>query len=338
MYTPRIMGREISAILLAMVLLMSVASLTVAMVGAQDSAELPTSAQVNLGNDPPPAVPWKWELPDDDLATPCTQIYPALESSRMIDVFAIVTDADGITDISLVYVQVLHPDGSVKYHQIDMVHITDTEIIEASKVAALASGKLTIEEVLEIDYMISEEIARMYWAQFELHYCQPAGIYTITVYAVDQSGNIGMLTNTDLYYVPVAAFRLDFTCVSFGDIKPCVEKIVPGDWDMATPDKPTIKNIGNIPIRIKVHFTEMIGTEFGKLIEDFDASFHPLVGTKEKLLLKACEWGIFNQCLELCHTEKLDFSVHAPLGTPTDSYTGLVHIAAEPCDQMPPEP
>jgi hypothetical protein len=336
MYQPKLLGREISAILLAMVLLMSAASLTVAMVGAQQEEEVTTSATVGGGGDPAPEVLFKWEWPDEDLADPCTQIWPELEGMKLVDIFAVVQDLDGITDLSLVYAEVLHPDGSVKYHQIDMVWVQEIEVIEAAKANAVASGKLTPEQAGDIDYLISEEMARLYHCQFELHYCQPAGTYTITVFAVDQAGNIGSLTNQDLYYVPVAAFRLDFTTVNFGDIKPSVEKIVPGDWDMATPDAPTIMNIGNIPIAIKVHFTEMVGKDLGKIIPDFDASFHPAEGVKEKLLLVASQWGMFEQCLELCHTEKLDFSVHAPFGTPTDTYSGLVHIAAEPCDQTPP--
>jgi hypothetical protein len=325
MYQPKIMGKEISAILLATILLMSMAMIVTVQAAEQT---VNTEATVSVCADPPPTVKAKWEALDEDFATPCVQIYPELEGEVPVAVFAVVEDADGIGDIAKVYMRILHPDGTIKYEQIDM-QLVPEQGWEEAKILALASGHLTPEEAIELDYELSEGLALMYTGVFILHYCQPAGNYGVIVYVVDNSGNIGMLENWDVEYVAVAGFRIDFTAVNFGDVKPCIEKPVPGDWDMTTPDRPTIMNIGNVPLEISVHFTTMIGDIYGKEVDEFDASIHLMDGLREKQYTIGCVPITFQTILELCHTEKLDFSVHAIEGTPTDTYRGTVTISAE---------
>jgi len=105
-------------------------------------------------------------------------------------------------------------------------------------------------------------------------------------------------------------------------IVPGKEQILSGDYDMETPDKPTVQSGGNDPLWISVCFTPMTGETYGKVIEDFDAVFR-----EEKLEFRAGDLVTFSNPLEPCHTEKMDFSVHAPLGTPADVYTGLLYIS-----------
>jgi len=95
---------------------------------------------------------------------------------------------------------------------------------------------------------------------------------------------------------------------------------------MNTPDHPTVKNEGNTEIKLGLHATPLVGTipPMPKTIEDFDAKF-----LEEKLYFVASQEVWFTNALPLCTTEKITFSVHAPLDTPADSYSGDMTIYVE---------
>lgn len=207
----------------------------------------------------------------------------------------------------------------------------DAAIIEQAKIDAVAAGLITQAQADDIDEEIyNTETAFMYKATFYMSYHQPAGWYKVATWATDQVGGQSDHLISKFQWWPTKVLDIDFTLIDFGEIMPCKEKMVPGDYIMETPGSappvmPTMKNEGNVDIVISLHFTAMVGEVKGKTIEDFDAKFKD-----EKLYFKACETKRFTEPLKLCETEKISFSIHAPDGTPADTYWGMLHILIDP--------
>lgn len=207
----------------------------------------------------------------------------------------------------------------------------DAEIIEAAKADAVAAGLISPAEAADIDEEIYDtETAFMYKATFYMSYHQPAGWYKVATWATDQNGGQSDHLISKFEWWATKVLDVDFTLIDFEEIVPCKVKMVPGDYVMeepgpAPPVMPTVKNEGNVDIIIGLHFDAMVGEEKGKTIEDFDAKFKD-----EKLNFTACETKWFSEPLYLCETEKISFSVHAPEGTPADTYWGMLHILIDP--------
>lgn len=285
--------------------------------------EVPTTAVIT-GSGSPPFFKWKWELPDEDNTTTCTQIFPQPFGNKTVTCYMVATDPNGPGDVQRVYINVFHPDGTKKY-QLDARELNKTtEWTEIEWAIDTGVNNTCIPPAVAADmkHELEQCEARAFKVNFTMHYHQPPGNYTVIAYAVDTAGAIGSFTNTFEYY-SIKVLAIDFAAgINFGEIVPCVEKIVSGDWNMSTPTKPTVRSGGNDPLWISVHFTTMIGDATTKEIEDFDAVFKT-----EKLTFKACTWANFTNPLDPCETQKMDFSVHAPMGTPADTYRGNMTIA-----------
>lgn len=285
--------------------------------------DVPTTAQVT-GSHSPPVFKWKWELPDEDPFVTCTQVWPVPFGIKVVTCYMVVWDPNGPSDIQRVFIKVFYPNGTEKY-QIEAVEILpETDIFDEID-QGVANGCIPLVNATDMKEELTAHEARAFMASFEMHHKQPPGCYDIIGYAVDTAGNTGTIENEFTYY-SLKFLAIDFAGgINFGEIVPCVEQIVSGDQDMGTPQKPTVQNGGNDPFYISVHFTDMIGTNLNKKISDFDAVF-----LAQKIGCTACTTYTFANMLLVCHTEKMDFSVHAPLGTPVDTYTGTVTISIAP--------
>ena len=93
---------------------------------------------------------------------------------------------------------------------------------------------------------------------------------------------------------------------------------------------PTVKNEGNTEIIIGLEASNMTGVVHGKKLEDFDAQFKDLTQGGEHIYFQGYEYVEFGPWLELCRTEKLDFSVHADAFDPADMYVGTMTVFATP--------
>jgi len=106
---------------------------------------------------------------------------------------------------------------------------------------------------------------------------------------------------------------------------------------MGTPGMPTVKNEGNTEVRVGLMFSEFSGQNGlpNKVIDDFDAQLRNM-GVNygdipgEHLEFMAYEEVWFEYPVSLCRQEKLDFSIHADVGTVPDEYTGSITVYAEP--------
>ena len=338
--------KKLLAIILAIVLALSTTLVVVA-------ADMDTGAVVG-GSGSAPYVCAKWETPDHDPATG-TQIEPVAGDMRTVKFYVVMGDPNGVPDLSAAYIKVWHPDGTFKF-QLDairaqgwtqipysgMIDMDGDCVGETPVPIALdeleMQGRITYgydpvrEEMMDLaklKYDLEEGKQLLVELIGEIHYHQPSGDYRVEAIAVDQGGKSGTLENY-FFYISIVALRCDFGTINWGTVNVDQWNILYGDEDLDTPTKPTVQNIGNDPAQIELHFTEMIGDEYQKLIKDFDAM---LLGGHTEFV--ACTPKVIahdtgeHVLLPPCTPTQIDFSVHPPSGTPEDTYRGQMTITIQ---------
>ena len=291
-----------------------------------------SAAQI-AGGGAPPVVEYTWVLPDEDSATPGTQIWPYASQERT-DLYAcvVLSDPYSLEYLADVFIDVYHPQGapecgSKKYQKHGKVlnRSVDKTQIDECKTAALNAGLITQAEFNDITYNVFDQNKYyMYKVNLTDNYCQPAGLYEARTFAVDKAGSVAIPKSAWFTWVPSVILQIDFyNGVNYGNLIPGFEQVVQGDADMSTPNAPTLKNEGNVPIEISVNNTKLIGNQYHKEIANFDSQFR-----SEYKQYLALDKLTFTKSQQLCQTDKIDFSVKAPLGTPVDFYSGTITVSA----------
>lgn len=289
----------------------------------------------------PPEIKAKWVLPDDDPAVAGCQIIPnpgvwdpatgvETEGEHPIEIWVVATDPEGIADIMTIQNEVIDSEGFMKW-QAECVEVTDPVAIENAKKAAVASGQITQELADDIDRELLKGWAKIYCYHDVITSHQPAGFYEVIAYATDYSGQTSVKVSNTFEAYSILAYAIDFDVVDFGPMKPLVKDTVSGNEIMEPMTKPagennnppTIKNMGNDPLSLKLYFDPMVGDTQGKTINEFDATF--MGETIDPI--PACTWvDSFPQKLERCHMTQIDFSMHPGTLVTLDTYTGTVHL------------
>lgn len=319
---------------------------------AQDKTTVDTVAVID-GAGLVPFVKAKWEVGprgDDDPTRPGVQVIPNLSSivngqvatgETTICVYAVVTDPNGPNDISDVFFDVYEPAAhcaapTVFKVQVHMTNLfcgpTAQDLVRNAYNAGIMTLNtgVTLEDLLwELD--CAKGGAHLWYGCFTYHTClQPDGTYGIYVRAVDSDGGVGELYNADLEIASVVALKADFATVNYGAIKPSVRKMIGGDENFGTADRPTLVNLGNDPAQLYVTSSALTGDTYGKLITDFDIEFRGqyltyVAGQRVNLD------GVYGPLVR-CTPTQIDFSILAPYGIPQDTYRGTILIEIDHAD------
>jgi len=324
-----------------------------------DSGEIRKAAEAAVPPIPPEVYRPTYTLGsmtyDDDPTLAGIQVFPPGQTDPQgeidVEYWAVVTDNQGRDDIVFVSADVVHPDTTPKY-QVMLLQACTDYLAPAVRQAAIdemtaadAAGAITYNEIMVFDgtawvgtgeyYTLDDLIfeyeqneAWIFMGVEWLDYHQPCGTYTVKVCAADQGLKKDYKENT-FEYVKEASIALDFTSLNFGEVLLCKEVTISGDADMATSDKPTVKNLGNCDAGVNVHFDDM---GFGWRTEDgvqvpnvtYDARLDlfepvPVINPSDDTLLP----GI----LPLCNHLKICFSIHVSKAEPGE-YTGICTIWA----------
>jgi hypothetical protein len=323
--------RKIFGIVLAVVLVLA---LTVPAM-----AQVSTGVTVTQGGGNIPVVKCKWETPDEYPATG-TQLDPpgVYLGEKTVTIWAVVGDVEDNGQVAQVVADVFYPygppnDGAMKYGNVELMMVDRLACgIPAFEAAAAAdsviyqSGGDPPYDYAEVLEQLVENVAQVWKAEITMHYCQPAGDYRVEVIAIDTHGNISDPMINFFTYVPMAAIEADFTSVTYPDalISSHVWRL--GDYDMATPDKPTVRSVGNTPVLISVYQDDM---DFGQYLSEeykveFDARLGPDTGSNTRVYDPYVLTELPN-ALPLCTTLKMDFSIHVKFAVPGD-YTGTLTL------------
>lgn len=331
--------------LVAMIVVPAAANLKLDTQVPPNQLTVSTTATITSATGSAPIVKKQWEIVDEDLTTPGVQINIVPSGTKWLKSYSVIRDPNGRDDIVNVYVDVYHPDGTFKYQR-HAVKVTDPLEIENALNKGVESGELTAAQKTELlEELGNLEDAYMYVADLDMDYHQIHGKYKVACWATDRASNNGAKLDSYFWWVKTPVLEIDFEDgIDFGEITPCVEKMIAGDYTIDVPPDPTpffpppsVKNEGNCELKLSVKSKRMIGTTNTKIITDFDTKLADPNGIDEQKILYSApadgSWSAlqtFNFPLRLCHTDKICFSAHAQLGLPSDTYTGELNISAVP--------
>jgi len=310
---------------------------------AIESSTYEFTATILLSTPPPPNKPpmvkCKWEqdltgvLEDGDPThlTLGSQFLPPceFEGKKTVQYWAVITDEEDRGNVKVVSADVWEPDNTFKY-QVPMTKVDKPGIIDNFKAAA-GAGLVryglghAYDSVLE---QLNENLAEVWMGEADLDYHQMAGDYEVRVTAIDQADNLSSPLSNTFLYMPVAACEFDFTKVNYGNVSICTEKWIGGDNIFSMGDnKPTVRNIGNVPCQIVIQQDDM---GFGRDVNGPNVSFDARLGaTGTSMYYNPSVEVTLPDVLDRCNTEKLDFSIHFKKGIVGQLYSGIMHIWCE---------
>jgi hypothetical protein len=289
-----------------------------------------TGVNIQSGGGTPPVVEAKWEqqaitaLEDGDpthavagfqILPPCT-----FGGKKLIEYYAVVYDEEDNGNVKLAFADVFHPDGTFKY-QINYAKVSLQSQAISKYNAAVAAGLVKVgtgRTAAGVLNDLEKGTAAVWRGEAYIDYCQMDGDYTVIVKAIDQNDNYSPeLVNTFLY-VPVACGEFDFTAFDYGNVS--INKNVwrAGDTVFGTNAAPTVRNIGNTKIRIKINQTDMgFGQDVtGAWMVQYDAR---LGNTGAEPVYNPYTEIVLPDILDRSHLDELDFSIHIFKGTGSHS-------------------
>jgi len=246
--------KKIFALVLAAIMLASMAPVFAPETTIPNDGPLTTGAYVPPGSGSPPIIKAKWEAHDfdpnvidtldDDPLEPGTQILPPMSylGTVTVEYCVVVYDPDGKGNIVGAYVDVYHPDGTFKY-QVTLDEIpTDTPANRQAAAnlvqAAYDNGILVINtgagyDLTDVKDELLQNSAKLYCGKRDLTYHQMCGEcigdcddigYTDFPYKVDAYGvdveNSGRVYFTNYFeYICTAGILKDFNSLDWEQIR-----------------------------------------------------------------------------------------------------------------------
>jgi hypothetical protein len=264
------------------------------------------------------------------------QILPTqgYQASHDITFVAVVTDGNGVANLTHVYADITNPDGSLKF-EVELTRHSTDDFSQTEFDAAYNDNMVTVNSPATqatIDEQLNQQLAAKYWGTYHFDNCQLTGTYGITINALNVQTLVGSFGGSFLW-APLAAADFDFNAVNYGNVTMNVHKQIGGNWVFDSPvataptNPATIRNIGNTYLRMTVKEDDMgLGTTVGSanlwnVIYDFRlgdgdiapsntngyVNYVPAVVKGGNLTGAASVSSL--QILNLCAVSKVDFSI-----------------------------
>jgi len=329
------------------IVLAAVMALLLSSVPVMASQDVETKVNVigGSGENQPPIVQAMWvqdttsclEDGDPAHAIPGSQFNPpgVFEGQKDLEFWVIVTDPEGVSTIKLVDVNVYYPDCGPHKFQLILEEVDKDDVGKPAYAAAQAAGLVVYGEGIDhdkVNHDLTQCLNAVYRATGYMYYHQPAGDYTFIAGAFDNVNNFVSLEST-FEYVAVTGLEKDFTQVNYGNVEVGSPKMVGGDKNFGTADKPTVRNIGNVPLTLmvaqddmgfgfsgmptnkqwNVNFFARLGSSTGDLVGPYDPGW-----AKGEVRPDELDWNILPNDLPLCTTEKMDFGIKVIKSTPAE--------------------
>jgi len=194
---------------------------------------------------------------DDDPVEPGSQFLPpcAYGATKAVQIRAVV--AGGSTVSYPIVADVTLPDGS----PLSRVNLTrqnaTVDALEKASVAGLVSyaRDTGLNEAVRA---LEEGGAAIYAGEVDLSFNQAPGDYQVSVQVLSEEADpVDQPLGSIFTYLPTASFEIDFAAVDYGTIELGVDAWVEGDAEFGTARNPTVRNTGNVPIRVIVSQDDM---------------------------------------------------------------------------------
>jgi hypothetical protein len=333
---------KITTILVAFAM---IATMFAPIVSAQD---IDVEASVSSSGTPP-SIDYQWALsvndgsiiPGDDgtITDTKTQVMPIAgsgmtESEKHFKKYVVVSDPNGIDDIAVVFEQLRDPTGAAMGAEVLATDITGdvpqwTEAINQ----AYANNLITLADRDDmLDRLRSVKAGlKIYVVDNCLTNHDEPGDYQVYFKVVDKgsgfeensdtANSIGLLL---VEYLSLKAYETDFTAINYGPVVVNSRKVIAGDEDWNTADRPTIKNQGNIPVCMQISATDLTGAESPQQTIPATALSVHLLDYDLNSLSNALQ--TLPNPLQPCTPTQIDFDITAPYGTSSNSYIGSVTL------------
>ena len=360
--------KKLIAIVLALALLVTFAAPVMA-----NDPPITTDVTMSSGGGTDPVVKCKWEqdttadLEDGDplhVHDPGSWfLAPGVKcTTKTIEYYAVVTDAEDMGNVDQVYVDVFHPAdspppystssdprGAYFKYEIPMVNLGNL-FVTANHDLLVAADDFDLViygdgfDLAELD--AEKDTISLWHGEAEIDYEQPAGDYTVDCYAIDQNGNRSAVLSNTFLYVPLALLEVDFDSFTYGSVSLGVRKMVVGDltWSPGglvgfdQTEKATIRNVGNTWASPKITQDDM---GFGKdYTGAWNVSFDARMGNDD-LYKRNYDPDVAKTLpnyLDLSTKEELDLSIKVIKGTSGEKYTGTIVFESVDRDFVTPLP
>ena len=100
--------------------------------------------------------------------------------------------------------------------------------------------------------------AAIYAGEVDLAFNQAPGNYHVSVQVLHEEADpVDQPPESIFTYLPTASFEIDFAAVDYGVVEQDIDAWVEGDAEFGTTQSPTVRNTGNVPIRVVVSQDDM---------------------------------------------------------------------------------
>ena len=333
---------KITTILVAFAM---IATMFAPIVSAQD---IRVDASVSSSGTPP-SIDYQWALsvnggsiiPGDDgtIVDTKTQVMPIAGSGITVSdkhfkKYVVVSDPNGIDDIAVVFEQLRDPDGNQMGSEVLATDITgDVQQWTDAINQAYVNNLITLADKDDmLDRLRSVKAGlKIYVVDNCLTNHDAPGDYQVYFKVVDKGSGFEENSNTTnsiglllVEYLSLKAYETDFTGINYGPIVINSRKVIAGDEDWTTPDRPTIKNQGNVPVCMQISASDLTGINPPQQTIPATALSVHLLGYDLNSLSNTLQ-DLPNP-LQPCTPTQIDFDITAPYGTSSNSYIGSVTL------------
>lgn len=166
--------------------------------------------------------------------------------------------------------------------------------------------EIDYEKICGLDGEMLEGEVSMYCGESTLAYGEPTGEYLVTFEIARDEELVGAGENI-LKYLELTNFEIDFNSIQYSGINPDELKVIKGDSVWESPMHPTIRNIGNTRLQLKIWQSDF---GLGKTEEEWNVEYSSRVGSEaEWLNYHPRQIAYLKDPLELEDTANLDLGV-----------------------------
>jgi hypothetical protein len=241
-----------------------------ATVDGGDSAPLspPTEdPELEPFSETPPLVMCAWtqdstalmEDGDPDHLTPGGQFFPpcVYGGVKRVEYWMVVAVDPAAAEEPAVSAQLTLPNGTPR--QTIMLNESPetgvSAVMAASDAQLLSWGNDTNGAAFsfeDVENRLGASEASIWHGVIELEYYRDAGEYALAagVTVGNETASTGSVTK--ITFLPAACCEYDFSVIDYGSVVLNTFASIPGDADFGTGDKPTVRNTGNLPLRVTI--------------------------------------------------------------------------------------
>jgi len=254
------------------------------------------------------------------------------EERKTVQFYAMVTDRNG-PGLKAVNGEIQQINGS--YHEtIPLMRVSETDGIGAAEMSGAAnlihysigfSGK-------DVMTALRNGTASVWKGELTFPSTLNAGIFTVSVTGTDTLDQYSVSLKNSFAYHPVACIEYDFTSVNYGSAGLGTDKWVLGDDVFGTGDKPTVRNTGNVPARIRLTQDDM---DFGQDMQGaWNVKYNARMGTSDNTsLYSPGDNVLISEVVSQGSIEPMDFSIQVFRGTGSHAGSMILGYDSLPSEQ-----